>query len=48
LNALFIKSILAKGEGMEVISFFAEAPSGSSIVPKAVDVYGKAGLSFQS
>ena len=48
LYALFTKSIRANGEGMEVISFRADAPSGSSIVPNAVEVKGKAGLSFQS
>ena len=47
LKAILTRSILANGEGIDVISFLALAPSGSSIVSLAVDVYGKAGFSFQ-
>ena len=47
LKAVFTRSILAKGEGMDVISFLALAPSGSSMVSRALELYGKAGFSFQ-
>ena len=48
LKAVFTRSILANGDGIEVISFFALAPSGSSIVSLALELYGNAGLSFHS
>lgn len=48
LKAVFIKSIRANGDGIEVISWRADAPSGSSMVSRLAELYGNAGLLFQS